>query len=109
MALGRSRGKVAKKTEKQGKTVKFSQELQRNICDGKIAIDEVYDALRTLSIFSEMASSGFLPRGLKADSVLGGTQILIDCLAQRAKVASEALWTPFLSCNVQEPDEGVGA
>ena len=100
---------MAKKAEKQGKTVEIPPEMQREIVKGKLAVDEVYDALRTLSIFSEMASNGFLPRGLKADSVLGGTQILIDCLAERAKVASDALWMPFLSCNVQEPDEGVGA
>ncbi len=91
--------------EKQDNPVEFSSELQRKIVEGKLAVDELYDALRTLSIFSEMASGGFLPRGLKADSVLGGTQILITSLAERAKAASEALWEPFLACNVDGTDE----
>lgn len=77
-------------------------ELQRGICEGKIAVDEVYDALRTLSIFSGMAIDGALPRGPKTDCVLSGAQVLIDCLAERAKAATDALWKPFLSCDATE-------
>ena len=93
---------MAKRTtkEKQDKPVEFSSELQRKIVEGKLAVDELYDALRTLSVFSELAAERSEQSGIKAGDTLGGTQILIACLAERAKVASEALWEPFLECNV---------